>query len=42
MSKSKDYDELLLSGIERREARNKVYPKASRIFDRWEQGGAQD
>ena len=37
-----NYDELLLSGIERREARDKVYSKVSRILGRWEHGGSQD
>jgi len=37
-----NYDELLLNGIERREARDKVYAKVSRILDRWGQGGSQD
>jgi hypothetical protein len=37
-----DYDEFLLDGIERREARDKVYSKVSRILDRWEHGGSQD
>jgi len=36
-----DYDELLLNGIERREARDKVYAKVSRILGRWEHGGSQ-
>src|SRR5210317_165937 len=33
-----DYDELLLNGIERRAARDKVYSKVSRILGRWEHG----
>jgi hypothetical protein len=37
-----DYDEFLLDGIERREARDKVYSKVSRILDRWGQSGSQD
>jgi hypothetical protein len=37
-----DYDELLLNGIERREARDKVYAKVSRILGRWGHGGSQD
>jgi hypothetical protein len=37
-----DYDELLLNGIERWEARDKVHSKVSRILDRWEHGGSQD
>jgi hypothetical protein len=36
-----NYDDLLLKGIERWEAREKVYSKVSRILDRWEHGGAQ-
>ncbi len=37
-----DYDELLLNGIERRAARDKVYSQVSRILCRWEHGGSQD
>jgi len=37
-----DYDELLLNGIERRAARDKVYSQVSRILGRWEHGGPQD
>jgi hypothetical protein len=37
-----NYDELLLKGIERWDARDRVYPKVSRILDLWECGGAQD
>ena len=37
-----NYDDLLLKGIERRDAREKVYPKVFRILDRWEHGGSQD
>ena len=37
-----DYDELLLNGIERRAARDKVYSKVYRILGRWEHGGSQD
>jgi hypothetical protein len=37
-----NYDELLLKGIERRDAREKVYPGVSRILDRWKHGGSQD
>ncbi len=37
-----NYDELLLNGIERCEAQEKVYSKVSRILDRWEHGGSQD
>ncbi|UCE52835.1 MAG: DUF2293 domain-containing protein [Desulfobacterales bacterium] len=37
-----NYDDLLLKGIERWEAREKVYPKVHRILDRWEHGESQD
>jgi hypothetical protein len=37
-----NYDDLLLNGIERRVAREKVYSKVSGILDRWERGGSQD
>jgi len=37
-----NYDDLLLNGIGRWEAREKVYPKVSRILDLWEHGGSQD
>ncbi len=37
-----NYDELLLKGIERWDAREKVYPEVSRILDRWEYVGSQD
>ena len=37
-----NYDELLLKSIERWNAREKVYPKVSRILDRWKHGGPQD
>jgi hypothetical protein len=37
-----NYDELLLKGIERRDARAKVYPKVSRVLNLWEHGGSQD
>jgi len=37
-----NYDELLLKSIERWDAREKVYPKVSRILDRWKHGGPQD
>jgi len=37
-----NYDELLLKSIERWDAREKVYPKVSRILDRWKHGGSQD
>ena len=37
-----NYDDLLLNGIERRIAREKVYSKVSGILDRWERGGSQD
>jgi hypothetical protein len=33
-----NYDNLLLKGIERRDAREKVYPEVFRILDRWECG----
>jgi len=33
-----NYDELLLKGIERRDAREMVYPEVSRILDRWKIG----
>jgi hypothetical protein len=36
-----NYDELLLRGIERWDARDKVYPKVSRVLDLWESGGSQ-
>jgi len=35
----KNYDDLLLKGIDRREARETVYSKVARILERWEQGG---
>ena len=34
-----DYDDLLLRGVERWEAREKVYAKVARTLDRWEHGG---
>ncbi len=34
-----NYDDLLLKGIDRREARERVYPKVSGILDRWKHGG---
>jgi hypothetical protein len=37
-----NYDDLLLKGIGRPDAREKVYPKVLRILDRWEHGGLQD
>jgi hypothetical protein len=37
-----NYDELLLKGIERWDAREKVYPKVSRTLDRWKYGESQD
>jgi hypothetical protein len=37
-----NYDDLLLKGTERWEAREKVYSKVSGILDRWERGGSQD
>ena len=37
-----NYDDLLMKGIERRDAREKVYSKVSQILDRWRHGGSQD
>ena len=37
-----DYDELLLKGIERLDARDRVYSKVSQTLDRWQHGGSQD
>jgi len=37
-----NYDELLLKGFERWDAREKVYPEVSRTLDFWEYGGSQD
>jgi len=37
-----NYDELLLKGIERWVAREKLYPEVTRILDRWKSGGLQD
>jgi len=37
-----NYDDLLLKGIERGEAREKVYPKVQRVLDRWEHSESQD
>ncbi len=37
-----NYDDLLLKGIERRDAREKVYSKVVRVLERWEHGGSQD
>ena len=37
-----NYDELLLKGIERWDAREKVYPEVSQILDRWQNGGSID
>jgi hypothetical protein len=37
-----NYDKLLLQGVERWEARDKVYSTVSRILDCWEHGGAED
>ena len=34
-----EYDDLLLRGVERREAREKVYAKVARTLDRWKHGG---
>lgn len=36
------YDDLLLRGIERRDARERVYSKVLQILGRWEHGGSQD
>jgi hypothetical protein len=33
-----NYDDFLLKGIERTEAREKVYPKVQRVLERWEHG----
>ena len=43
MPKANDtnYDELLLEGIERWDARDEVYPEVSRVLDLWESGGSQ-
>jgi hypothetical protein len=35
-----NYDDLLLKGIERREARENVYSKVSKILDRWKHSGS--
>ena len=37
-----NYDELLLKGIERWDAREEVYSEVNRILDRWKYGGLQD
>jgi hypothetical protein len=37
-----NYDDLLLEGIDRREARENVYSKVSDILDCWKHGGSQD
>ncbi|MBW2707445.1 MAG: DUF2293 domain-containing protein [Deltaproteobacteria bacterium] len=37
-----NYDDLLLKGSERREAREKVYQKVIQILDRWTHGRPQD
>jgi hypothetical protein len=34
-----NYDDLLLKGIDRREAREMIYSKVTRILDRWRHGG---
>jgi hypothetical protein len=34
-----NYDDLLLKGIDRREAREMTYSKVTRILDRWKHGG---
>ena len=36
-----NYDDLLLNGAERREARDKVYSNVSQVLDSWEHGGMQ-
>jgi hypothetical protein len=36
-----NYDDLLLNGTERREARDKVYSNVSQVLDSWEHGGSQ-
>jgi len=35
-----NYDDLLLKGIERREARENVYSKVFKILDRWKHSGS--
>jgi hypothetical protein len=37
-----NYDDLLLKGIDRREAREEGYSKVTDILDRWKHGGTQD
>ena len=37
-----NYDDLLLHGIERQDAQEKVYSKVSQVLERWEYGGSQD
>ena len=37
-----NYDDLLLKGTDRRNAREKVYQKVFQILDRWKHGGSQD
>jgi hypothetical protein len=37
-----NYDELLLKGVERWAAREKVYPEVTRILDHWKRGGLRD
>ena len=36
-----NYDELLLKGIERWDARDNVHPEVSRVLDLWESGGSK-
>ena len=36
------YDDLLLKGVERQQAREKVNSKVSQVLDQWEHGGSQD
>ena len=37
-----NYDDLLLKGTDRRDAREKVYQKVFQILDRWQHGGSQE
>ena len=34
-----NYDDLLLKGIDRREAREMIYSKVTRLLERWKHGG---
>jgi hypothetical protein len=36
-----NYDDLLLQGIERENARERVYQKVNAVLDRWKNGGVQ-